>query len=102
MTQRTQADRDAITVEIGYALLSGVFVAAVVFGAIAGPGLAFTLPPAVEHALLLAGGAAGAIVFTVRVVTVLWRFARPRDETAGAGGPGRNQPSQPGRTSPDS
>ncbi|WP_413777796.1 MULTISPECIES: DUF6332 family protein [unclassified Streptomyces] len=89
--RRTQADRDAITVEIGYALLSAVLVAAVVFGVIAGPKAMFTMPYAVEHGLLLAGAAAAAIAFVLRLVTVLWRFS-----TAPA------QPSQPGRTNPDS
>ena len=35
--RRTQAERDAMTVEIGYALVSAVFAAVVVFGAVAGP-----------------------------------------------------------------
>ncbi|MFI1016921.1 DUF6332 family protein [Streptomyces sp. NPDC020965] len=91
MTRRNQRDRDAITVEIGYALLSAAFVAALAFGTIAGPKLMFTMPYAVERGLLLAGGAAAVIIFVIRVVTVLWRFPSPAD-----------QPSQPGRTSPDS
>ncbi|MFF4231769.1 DUF6332 family protein [Streptomyces sp. NPDC001820] len=91
MGRRTQADRDAITVEIGYALISATLVAALTFGAIAGPKLMFTMPYAAERGLLFAGLAAAGIVFAVRVVTVLWRFPRA---------PG--QPSQPGRTSPDS
>ncbi|MGW4032382.1 DUF6332 family protein [Streptomyces sp. NPDC004838] len=97
MRRRTQADRDAVTVEIGYALASAVFVAAVAFGVVAGPKLMFTMPYAVERGLLLAGCAAAVLVFVVRVVTVLWRFstARPRPDESG-------QPSQPGRTSPDS
>lgn len=91
MGQRTQADRDAITVEICYALLSAAFAAAAVFGAIAGPKLMFAMPYLLERGLLIAGTVAATLVFVVRVVTVLWRFSR----TAG-------QPSQPGRTSPDS
>ncbi|GAA4794503.1 DUF6332 family protein [Streptomyces ziwulingensis] len=42
--RRTQARRDAITVEIGYALCSAAFAAAVIFGAVAGPAYAFGLP----------------------------------------------------------
>jgi hypothetical protein len=80
-----------MTVEIGYALLSAVLVAALVFGVVAGPKLMFALPYAAERGLLIAGAAAAAAVFVLRVVTVLWRF--PRTPA---------QPSQPGRTSPDS
>lgn len=94
MGRRPQADRDAMTVEIGYALLSAVLVAALVFGVIAGPKLMFALPYAAERGLLIAGGAAAAGAFVLRVVTVLWRFTgSPRTPA---------QPSQPGRTSPDS
>ncbi|MER6996122.1 DUF6332 family protein [Streptomyces sp. NPDC000410] len=94
MGERTQAERDAITVEIGYALLSAVFAAAVAFGVIAGPKLMFAMPYAVERALLVAGVAAAALVFPLRVVTVLWRFSRASRTS--------RQPSQPGRTNPDS
>ncbi|MFI2214821.1 DUF6332 family protein [Streptomyces sp. NPDC020141] len=115
MGRRNQRDRDAITVEIGYALVSATFAAAVVFGAVAGPKLAFTMPYAVERGLFLAGLAAAAIVFALRVVTVLWRFARPGDEpnppyaadaSEGSTGsrPARrpDQSNQPGRRGPDS
>ncbi|GAB3180732.1 DUF6332 family protein [Streptomyces incanus] len=88
--RRTQAERDAITVEIGYALCSAAFAAAVVFGAAAGPALLFALPGAVEGLLLGAGAVLAPVLFLVRVVSVLMRF-RPAD-----------QPSQPGRTRPDS
>ncbi|GGL22274.1 hypothetical protein GCM10010095_04160 [Streptomyces anthocyanicus] len=83
--RRTQGERDAVTVEIGYALCSAAFAAAVLFGAVAGPAYLFGLTGGVRSALVGAG-----VVFAVRVVSVLVRFAR--------GG----QPSQPGRTSPDS
>ncbi|MFE9682130.1 DUF6332 family protein [Streptomyces sp. NPDC006285] len=88
--RRTQSERDAITVEIGYALASAAFAAAVVFGVLAGPGLLFDLPGAVEKAGLAAGTALAVVLFPLRVVSVLVRFRW---------GP---QPSQPGRTSPDS
>ncbi|MFD7446898.1 DUF6332 family protein [Streptomyces sp. NPDC059909] len=86
--RRTQAERDAITVEIGYALFSAVFATALVFGAIAGPALLLDLP-----FLVVAGGAVAGLAFVARVVHVLWRFPRAA---------GSAQPSQPGRTSPDS
>ena len=88
--RRTQAERDAITVEIGYALCSAVFAAAVVFGAVAGPALLFDLPDTAERMLLRAGLVLAPVLFAARVVSVLVRF-----RTA-------DQPSQPGRTSPDS
>jgi uncharacterized membrane protein len=88
--RRTQAERDAITVEIGYALCSAVFAAAVLYGAVAGPALLFELPDLAEKSLLRAGLALAPLVFVARVVSVLVRF---RAEA---------QPSQPGRTSPDS
>lgn len=91
MGRRTQADRDAVTVEIGYALLSGAVAGALTFGALAGPKLMFTMPYGIERGLLVAGASLGTVVLVVRVVTVLWRFGRDR-----------GQPSQPGRTRPDS
>ncbi|MFE0425144.1 DUF6332 family protein [Streptomyces sp. NPDC058953] len=76
--ERTRSERDAVTVEIGYALFSAAFAAAVVFGAVAGPGWVFPVSPAVADALLTAGRAAAVVVFAVRVATVLWRFGRRR------------------------
>ncbi|CAM5660902.1 MULTISPECIES: DUF6332 family protein [Streptomyces] len=89
--RRSQAERDAITVEIGYALCSALFAAAVLFGAVAGPALLFELPGSVELLLLRVGLVLAPLLFVARVVSVLVRFRRE-----GA------QPSQPGRTSPDS
>ncbi|MFD6286958.1 DUF6332 family protein [Streptomyces sp. NPDC060205] len=88
--RRTQSERDAITVEIGYALASAVFAAAVLFGVLAGPALLFDLSATVEKVLLLAGTWLAAALFVLRVISVLVRFRQ---------GP---QPSQPGRTRPDS
>ncbi|KOG39816.1 DUF6332 family protein [Streptomyces resistomycificus] len=89
--RRGQAERDAITVEIGYALVSAAFVAAVLFGAVAGPALLFALPHTVELLLLRVGLVLAPVLFVARVVSVLVRF---RQE-----GP---QPGRPGSTSPDS
>ncbi|WP_225833394.1 DUF6332 family protein [Streptomyces sp. NK08204] len=88
--RRTRAEQDAATVEIGYALVSAAFAAAVVFGAVAGPALLFDLPRLLGAALLRLGLAAVPVVFMARVVSVLVRFRQA------------GQPSQPGRTSPDS
>jgi hypothetical protein len=73
---RSQAEQDATTVEIGYALASAAFLAAVVFGVIAGPALLLDLPPAGDRALLVTGTAAAGLLAAVRVVHVLRRHAR--------------------------
>ncbi|MFF3177723.1 DUF6332 family protein [Streptomyces sp. NPDC057900] len=116
MGHRSQADRDAMTVEIGFAVLTGAVMAAAAFVVACVP-TAFLSPDSGLRSVLLmvAAGVAG-LVFTGRVVDVLWRFGR-RDSTVdlgptgpargAAGGKGRGpavpvQPSQPGRTSPDS
>ncbi|WP_369193967.1 DUF6332 family protein [Streptomyces djakartensis] len=88
--RRTQAERDAITVEIGYALCSAAFAAALVFGAVAGPALLFDLPDTARLLLLRAGTVLAPVLFAARVISVLVRFRASA------------QPSQPGRTSPDS
>ncbi|MGV5038724.1 DUF6332 family protein, partial [Streptomyces sp. NRAIS4] len=84
------AQQDAATVEIGYALVSAAFAAAVLFGALAGPAYLFDLPRLLSKALLRLGMAVAPVVFVARVVSVLVRFRRAA------------QPSQPGRTNPDS
>ncbi|MFF7972545.1 DUF6332 family protein [Streptomyces sp. NPDC007905] len=88
--RRTKAEQDAATVEIGYALVSAAFAAAVVFGAVAGPALLFHLPHLLSAALLRLGLVLAPVVFMARVISVLVRFRREA------------QPSQPGRTNPDS
>ncbi|MEU0074877.1 DUF6332 family protein [Streptomyces sp. NPDC006332] len=88
--RRGQSERDAITVEIGYALVSAAFAAAVVFGAVAGPALLFELPGTVELVLVRTAVVLAPVLFLARVVSVLVRFRKAP------------QPSQPGRTSPDS
>ncbi|MCL8009907.1 DUF6332 family protein [Streptomyces sp. AS02] len=95
--RRSQAERDAITVEIGYALCSAAFAAAVSFGAVAGPAFAFDLSAGARGTLVAAGATAAAVLFVARVVSVLVRFGQSRAAVGGAA-----QPSQPGRTSPDS
>ncbi|MBK3642077.1 MULTISPECIES: DUF6332 family protein [Streptomyces] len=85
-----KAERDALTVEVGYALVSAAFLAGVVFAAVAGPAFLFDLPGLLSALLPKVGLALAPIVFVVRVVSVLVDFRRAA------------QPSQPGRTSPDS
>ncbi|WP_234539125.1 DUF6332 family protein [Streptomyces shenzhenensis] len=88
--RRGQAERAAITVETGYALCSAAFAAAAVYGAVAGPALLFELPGGLERALPVVGAVLAAVLFPARVVSVLVRFRHS------------SQPSQPGRTKPDS
>ncbi|MFD7263165.1 DUF6332 family protein [Streptomyces sp. NPDC059874] len=83
MERRTQADRDAITIEIVYAFVSASVAAALAFGAVYGPTLAFALSRGTDRALALAGGCLAAVVFLLRVVHVLRGFAR-RPENDGA------------------
>ncbi|MFJ6834248.1 DUF6332 family protein [Streptomyces sp. NPDC091209] len=90
---RTQARRDAVTVEIGYALASAAFVAALAFGVVTGPALFLNLSGGAVRAPVTSGGTLAAALFTLRVATVLYRFRQDAPAP---------QPSQPGRTSPDS
>ncbi|MEU1090712.1 DUF6332 family protein [Streptomyces sp. NPDC005576] len=76
--RRTQQDRDEITVEIGYALLSACFLGGVVLAAIAGPALVWDLSPAVDKALLITGASVGGVLAVLRVVHVLWQFGARR------------------------
>ncbi|MFE4367815.1 DUF6332 family protein [Streptomyces sp. NPDC056835] len=102
-TTRGDAERDAITVEIGFAVLTGAFAAALVYGVIAGPAWYFDLPDAFRRVAAVAA----CLAFVGRVVQVLWRFPRSGRRAPGQL-PGQqpekrtDQPSQPGRTSPDS
>ncbi|MCX5232437.1 DUF6332 family protein [Streptomyces sp. NPDC006553] len=77
-TRRSQAERDEITVEIGYALLSACFLGAVVFATIAGPAAVWNLPAIVDKFLLVAGASVAGVLAVIRVVHVLWRHGRRR------------------------
>lgn len=88
--RRTKAEQDAFVVEVGYALCSALFAAGVVFAALAGPAWLFDLPGTAESLLVLGGKVAAVVLFVARVISVLVRFRRSA------------QPSQPGRTNPDS
>ncbi|MEU7279892.1 DUF6332 family protein [Streptomyces sp. NPDC045431] len=78
MGTRTQAQRDAMTVEIGYALLTGVFVAAGLFCLVAAPVIAFDLDGGAERSVLVAAAGTACLGFVARVVHVLWRFGGGR------------------------
>ncbi|MFJ4776313.1 DUF6332 family protein [Streptomyces sp. NPDC088762] len=71
--RRSQAERDEIPVEIGYALLSACFLGAVVFATIAGPVAVWHLPAVVEEFLLVGGAWVAGVLAVFRVVHVLWR-----------------------------
>ncbi|MFI5757184.1 DUF6332 family protein [Streptomyces sp. NPDC051569] len=87
MGTRSSAERDAMTVETGFALMTGTLAAGLVFAVLAGSAWYFDLPEAFPRVAAVAAGA----VFVARVVRVLRRFR-------GQFG----QPSRPGRTDPDS
>ncbi|QIP83390.1 hypothetical protein GLX30_04145 [Streptomyces sp. Tu 2975] len=76
--RRSQAERDDITVEIGYALLSACFLGGVVFAAVAGPTAVWTLPQAVERYVRATGAAVAGVLALIRVVHVLWRHEARR------------------------
>ncbi|MFV0131129.1 DUF6332 family protein [Streptomyces sp. HMX112] len=82
MGTRGQAQRDAITVEIGYALVTAAFLAAGVFCLVGAPVLLLGVGGAAGRALLVAAGVAGCLAFAARVVKVLWGFSgTPRPVT---------------------
>ncbi|MCB5166706.1 DUF6332 family protein [Streptomyces bambusae] len=83
MAKRTQADRDALTVEIGYAVFSGLFAAALVFGAVAGPALVFDLDDGPAGLLTGLGAVLATAVFLLRITHVLWRFGHRTGEEGG-------------------
>ncbi|MGW7070239.1 DUF6332 family protein [Streptomyces sp. NPDC054855] len=91
MGRRTQAERDADTVEIGFALFAATSLAGATMLAVASPAFFFGVTSPSQGTLVLAGKFVGALVFVAVLVTILVRHRRaPR------------QPSQPGRTRPDS
>jgi hypothetical protein len=97
---RTQGERDAATVEMVYAAVSGVLFAAAGFAATISPVLADAAHGTARQGWFTAAVVMAAGIFCGRVALTLRRFeqgnrSRDIDRTAG-------QPSQPGRTRPDS
>ncbi|MFJ2173205.1 DUF6332 family protein [Streptomyces sp. NPDC087851] len=84
MGTRSGAERDAVTVEIAFAVVTGAFAAALVFGLVAGTAWSLDL----SAAGLRIGGVAGCLAFVARVVQVLWRFT-PGTPDGTAPRPGR-------------
>ncbi|MFD8685760.1 DUF6332 family protein [Streptomyces sp. NPDC059651] len=104
MGHRSQSDRDAVTVEIGFAVMTGVLSAAAAFITVCAPAWLLAAGGGVNRGPLLAASVVAVLVFLGRVVDVLWRFGhRDTEREIGRRGPVLpDQPSQPGRTSPDS
>ncbi|MCQ4206000.1 DUF6332 family protein [Streptomyces longispororuber] len=75
-TRRTQAERDAMTVEIGFALFTATLLAGGAFALIALPVLAGTMSDTASRALLVAAGSTAAVLFVARTAQVLWQFGR--------------------------
>lgn len=94
-----------MTVEIGFAMLTGALMAAGAFIAVWVPTVFLVPHGSVRSVLFMVAAIVAGLVLMGRVIDVLWRFGR-RDSTAEAGAQGGpvppGQPSQPGRTSPDS
>ncbi|GAA4929973.1 DUF6332 family protein [Streptomyces coeruleoprunus] len=88
---RDRVRRDAVTVQTGYALGTAALLAAALFCLVGAPVPVFGLHGTARDVVLVAASAVAAVGFVVRVARALWRFAPPVA-----------QPSQPGRTSPDS
>ncbi|MGW6055550.1 DUF6332 family protein [Streptomyces sp. NPDC055189] len=90
MGRRTQAQRDANTVETGFALFAATCLAGAAFFVVTSPLHLFGVSSSSARTLNRVGAIVAVTVFVVSVVTVLVRHRRER------------QPSQPGRTKPDS
>lgn len=99
---RTQAERDAVTVEIMFALVSGVVLGAVGFAVLGSAVLWAGAPRAWQGPWLTVSAAVGGALCAIRIIRVLRR--RPGPPTSGP--TWRDvvwfQPNQPGRTRPDS
>ncbi|MEV8015831.1 DUF6332 family protein [Streptomyces sp. NPDC086554] len=105
MGRRTQAERDAATVETGFALFVATSLAGAVFIAVTAPVHFFGVTSPSEHTLNRVGAIVAATVFVASVVTILVRYrraGRPKVDRPKVDQPKADQPSQPGRTKPDS
>ncbi|MFE0171799.1 DUF6332 family protein [Streptomyces sp. NPDC059002] len=78
MGRESRWEKDAMTVEIMFALFSAAFIALAVFFAVLLPGLVWEVSPRVGKGLQMAGGVLGLGAGGWRVVHVLVRFDRHR------------------------
>ncbi|WP_411084724.1 DUF6332 family protein [Streptomyces sp. cmx-18-6] len=100
MGRRTQAERDAMTIEIGYALISAVVLAAVTGAGILFPSLLLLdLGGTARKVVLGVAATVAVLVFVARVVHVLWRFPRQEGVLLPDAGPGPG-PERPSRSGP--
>ncbi|MFI7382567.1 DUF6332 family protein [Streptomyces sp. NPDC049813] len=76
--REARGEKDAMTVEIMFALVTGVLAAALVFGLCAGPVLAAGVSGSARRTLLMLGAVLAGAVGVGRVVRVLLRFDRHR------------------------
>ncbi|MFG2581743.1 DUF6332 family protein [Streptomyces malaysiensis] len=75
---RSQDERDALTVEIVFALVTAGLLAAVLYVAVASPALFGDLGRTQETVWQGAAVAVAATGFAVRLVRALWLFSRQR------------------------
>ncbi|OPF76987.1 hypothetical protein VT50_0222645 [Streptomyces antioxidans] len=75
---RTQDERDALTVEIVFALVTAGLLAAVLYVVVDSPALFGDLGRAQERAWQGAAFAVATVGFAVRLVRALWLFSRHR------------------------
>lgn len=75
MGRRTQAERDAITIEIGYALVSAAVLAGLTFAVLAAPALLLLdLGRTARTVVLTVATTTAVLAFVTRVVHVLRHF----------------------------
>ncbi|MFI1336532.1 DUF6332 family protein [Streptomyces sp. NPDC020845] len=75
---RTQADRDAVTVEIMFAVVTGALLAALLFFVCASPALFGDLGRAAEKTWLTGAAIMATVGFAARVLQVLWWLPHKR------------------------
>lgn len=104
-----------MTVETGFALLTGAVMAAGAFAVVSAPTVLLAPRGGLRSVMVTVAACVAGLVFMGRVIDVLWRFGRRdgavelgRARPAGRWGRGPAQgptaavqPSQPGRTNPD-
>ncbi|WP_206306378.1 DUF6332 family protein [Streptomyces humi] len=78
MGRESRWEKDAMTVEIGFALVTAVALAAAVFAVFLALVLAFDISDAVRKGMLVGGALLGATAGVWRLVRVLLRFDQQR------------------------
>ncbi|MFJ2769914.1 DUF6332 family protein [Streptomyces sp. NPDC087300] len=80
MGRESRWEKDAMTVEIMFALLSAAFLALAVFGVVLFPTLFLDVPRGIRKGLQVAAGVLALVVAVGQVVRVLWRHDRHRSD----------------------